>query len=170
MKKALIVYCKENYAAKTSKEEKAAQEFEKLFLAEGFVVNRTLIEPTKKNDLKKQQKSENGIQFKHKHPSVEGFDFVVIGTPVIGSLKSSPLINSFIKALPKKKTTTKQTFVLYSTGIIPGFAIKKMQSLLSMNGIKVLDSETFTSIFEFDNKKLLEIQKFFNRVMEKVAK
>ncbi|MEI7961082.1 MAG: hypothetical protein WCI04_01985, partial [archaeon] len=144
MKKALIVYCKENYAAKTSKEEKTAQEFEKLFKEKGFFVKRTLIEPKTKLDKKKIKKNENLIEFKSNPPSVNEFDFVVIGTPIIASLKSSPIINAYIKSLPKNKTNSKQKYVLYATGIIPGFAIKKMQSLLSMSGIKTLDTENFT--------------------------
>ena len=169
MKKALIVYYKENEKAKHSNEEKTASELEKLFIEKGFYVKRELIEPSKKFGLKEQFRTEKEMKLKSKPPSIEGFDFVVIGTPIVGSFTSSPIINAFIRSIPKKKAPKKTAFVLFATGIIPGFALKKMQSLLSMNGIKTLDAEAFTSIFEFDDKKLADVRKFFFRVMEKYA-
>jgi hypothetical protein len=39
-----------------------------------------------------------------------------------------------------------------------------MQSLLSMKGVKPAQSEAFTSMFEFDSKKLTEIQTFFQKL------
>jgi len=168
LKKALIVYCKENEKSKYSNEEKTAFELEKQFTQKGFKVEKIQLKTTKKLGSKEQKKDKE-IKFTTKPPEIKNFDFVIIGTPIIGSISSSPIINAYIRNLPKEKST-KTKVVLYATGIIAGFAIKKMQSLLSMNGIKATDSEAFTSIFEFDEKKLLEIRKFFDRFFEQNSK
>jgi flavorubredoxin len=168
LKKALIVYYKENEDAKYSNEEKAAFELEKHFQKKGISVHKTQLKTVKKLGIKEQQKKEKEIKFASNPPKINDFDFLVIGTPIVGSLTSSPVINAYIRSIPKKSNTKTKT-ILYATGIIPGFAIKKMQSLLSMQGIKTTDSEAFTSIFEFDEKKLLEIKKFFDRFIEKSA-
>jgi hypothetical protein len=43
-----------------------------------------------------------------------------------------------------------------------------MSSLASMNGLKILDSQVFSSIFEFDSRKLKEVDVFFERFMKKI--
>lgn len=170
MKKVLIVYCRENEKSRFSNEEKTASEIEKNFAAKGFAVKKAPIYPEKKLGIREQFRTEKGIKFLPKPPQAEGFDFIVIGTPIVGPITSSPIINAYIRELPKKMPRKKPYFVLFSTGVIPGFALKKMQSLLSMHGIKALDSEAFTSIFEFDDKKLSEVAKFFDRFTEKAEK
>lgn len=169
MKKALIIYYSEQEKGKISNEEKVAAELERIFKKAEFNVTKTLLETKKKMEMKLQLKMEKALELKEKIPPLTSFDLVIVGSPIIGSLTSAPAINTFLRQLPKNIKNQKPKFVLYSTGILPGFAIKKMQSLLSMKGESILDSETFTSIFEFDSKKLLEVDKFYSRFMDKLA-
>ncbi|MBT4596843.1 MAG: hypothetical protein HOC95_02585, partial [Candidatus Diapherotrites archaeon] len=56
-------------------------------------------------------------------------------------------------------------FALFATGIgLPGTAIKKMTSLLSMQKGKVVATQVFSSIFEFDEKKLREVNKLLEQI------
>ena len=164
--KIIIAYCSASEKNKHSNEEKVALELEKLFAGKGFHVKKMLLAPKKKMGLKEQFKDEKKLQLKEGITSFAGTDFVILGSPTVGSLTSSPLANTLIRSLPKiSKGAKKPFFALYSTGIIQGFAIKKMQSLLSMKGITPVESASFTSIFEFDAKKLLEVKTFFERML-----
>ncbi len=169
MRKALIIYYAESEKGKVANEEKVAAEFEKLFKKSNFNVTKILLQTKKKMKIKLQLKMEKALELKDKIPQISSFDLVVVGSPIIGSLTSAPAVNTFLRQLPKTPKNQKPKFVLFSTGVIPGFAIKKMQSLLSMKGASVIDSETFTSIFEFDNKKLIEVDKFYSKVMQKLT-
>lgn len=117
-------------------------------------------------DLKKQFKHEKKLVL-DKIPNIKKFDLILIGTPII-SFTSAPAINTFIRLLPKIKN---KKIVLFATGIgLPGNAIKKMSSLLSMKEANIVDTQVFSSIFEFDSKKMLEVEKFFERFLEKIKK
>ena len=144
---------------------KVADKLKQLFLSKGFSVVERNIRLSKDIEPKKQFKKEKELVLREPVRSVSAFDLVVIGTPMV-SFSSVPAVNVFIRSLPEME---KKNFVLFATGIgLPGKAVKKMQSLLSMKGGTVLDSHTFSSIFEFDQKKLLEAEKFFERFIGKV--
>ncbi len=168
MGKVLIAYPLALEKKKPSNEDKVALELEKLFSSKSFLVKKIILEPKKKLAVKEQFKKEKSLELK-KVPVLSSFDLVVLGTPIVGSLTSSPLVNAFIRSIPKKAgaSVQKQKFVLFSTGVLHGFELKKMQSLLSMKGIKPIDSKSFTSMFDFDEKKLFEVKQFFERFMDR---
>jgi len=166
--KVLIAYPAALEKKKSSNEDKVAQELAKHFFAKSFSVKRVILEPKQKINAKEQVKKEKTLELK-KVPTLTSFDLIIIGTPIVGSLTSSPVVNAFIRAIPKKAGagSQKQKFVIFSTGVLHGFELKKMQSLLSMKGIKPIDSESFTSMFDFDEKKLFEVKQFFERFMDR---
>jgi menaquinone-dependent protoporphyrinogen IX oxidase len=107
-------------------------------------------------DIKDQFKKEKELELK-KNTSISKYDYVILGTP-ISSFRSVPAVNVFIRNI---KNIKKQKFILYATGIgLPGKAIKKMSSLLLMKKGKVIHSKVFSSIFEFDENKLKEVDAF----------
>lgn len=174
MKKALIIYYKENEKTKYSNEEITACELEKKFAEKGIIVKKFELTPVKISGngkkerflpREKKQGKEIEIKFNKKPPIVSGYDYVIIGSPIVGSLTSAPAVNAYLRSIPKNSQNQNKVFALYTTGIMPGFALKKMQSLLSMNGIKASHLESFTSIFEFDTKKKLEIERYFKRII-----
>ncbi len=141
---------------------KVAKKIEELFKAKKIDVESFQVEVEEKN-LKKQFKQEKKLEL-IKQPIVKDFDLIVIGTPIV-SFTSVPAINVFIRNLKNKN----KGVVLFATGIgLPGKAIKKMSSLLSMNEMKVIDSKVFSSIFEFDSRKLKEVEVFFERFFQKI--
>jgi flavorubredoxin len=161
-KKAFIFY----YSSSSThlNEEKVALRLEELFKSRGVSAEKILLEPKKKLNLKQQLRMEKKIELKNIIPPLQDADYVVIGSPVVNAFGSSPIVNSFIRSLPKKDYS-KTKVALFSCGILPGFAIKKMSSLLSLNGVKVSGSQSFTSIFEFDKKKLGEVDAFFEKII-----
>jgi len=168
LEKALIVYFSSSEKGKQTNEEKVVLELEKLFSEKSFSVKKLLLESKKKLNLNEQFKQEKDLELKQSIEQVKEFDFVVIGSPIVGSFTSAPLVNSFIRTLPKfSENENKPLFALFATGIIPGFGIKKMQSLLSMKGIKPAESAAFTSMFEFDERKMVEVKKFFENILKK---
>ncbi|VVB75342.1 Uncharacterised protein [uncultured archaeon] len=171
MGKVLIAYPLALEKKKPSNEDKVAMELTRHFFAKSFSVKRITLEPKKKLSVKDQFKNEKTLELKAGPSQLSSFDIVVLGTPIVGSLTSSPLVNAFIRGIPKKTGAgaKKQKFVLFSAGVLHGFELKKMQSLLSMKGIKPIDSESFTSMFDFDEKKLFEVKQFFERFMDKIV-
>jgi len=159
-KKAFIIY----YASDLthSNEEKVASLLQKLFNDKNISAEKILLEPKEKLTLKQQLRMEKKIELANKQVDLSKADYVIIGSPVVDAITSSPIVNSFIRGFEKKDYSSTK-FVLFSCGIIPGLAIKKMSSLLAVNGIKVFDSQAFSSMFEFDKKKLIEAESFFNR-------
>ena len=144
---------------------KVMERLYELLSKKGFLVKKKQIELIKKLEVKKQFKLEQTLKVKSPLKSLKGIDLVVIGTPIV-SFSSIPAVNAFIRALPKVEN---KKFVLFATGIgLPGRTMKKMKSLLSMKGGVVVDSQIFTSIFEFDAKKLKEADAFFERFIEKI--
>lgn len=175
MNKALIVYYSEHHITDKSKdknrisnEEKVVNELEKLFEEKKVSSQILLLEPLERLHLKDQFKKEKEIKIKTKIPDLNNYSVIIIGTPIVGAMTSSPVINSFVRQIKISKTAKKPIFVVFSTGIIPGFEIKKINSLLSMKGIKPIASESFSSMFEFDSKKLLEVKTFFDKFFEQI--
>lgn len=131
---------------------------EKIFSKKGFEITKYCVQLKKELSMKEQKKNEKVLQLKEKPKSVKQYDLIVLGTPIV-KLSSVPAMNVFIRAV---KDAQGKKFVLFATGIgLPGKALKKMNSLLSMKGAKVIASDSFMSIFEFDSKKLLETENFF---------
>ncbi len=113
-------------------------------------------------DLKNQFKKEKDLSLKNKI-EVDKFDYIILGSPV-SSFTSVPAVNIFIRQLENIES---KKFILFATGIgLSGNAIKKMSSLLSMKKGKVIQSKVFSSIFEFDEKKLKEVEKFIENILE----
>ncbi len=172
MNKALIVYYTEHHFAdkgKLSNEEKVVIELKKLFEEKKIQTHTLLLEPSKKLHLKDQFKKEKEIKLLNKIPELNSYSYIIIGTPIVGAMTSSPVINSFIRQINLPKISKKKPIVaIYSTGIIQGFEIKKITSLLSMKGIKPILSESFNSMFDFDSKKLKEVKTFFDKFIELV--
>jgi hypothetical protein len=175
LNKALILYYNEtsftkskNNQKKESNEEKVVFELKRLFEEKKFLVDTINLIPTKKLHLKDQFKKEKEINLLNKLPELNNYNLVLIGTPIVGAMTSSPVINSFIRKINFGAKKNKPLFIIYSTGIIHGFELKKLTSLLSMKGIKPIDSECFCSMFDFDSKKLVEVKSFFDRFFEKI--
>jgi flavorubredoxin len=162
MKKVLIAYYP------MDENPRVAQRLEKLFSESKFKVTLKSIEPKLNLSLKEQSKIEKELELKEKINSITNYDLIIIGTPVF-SFSPVPAINSFIRNLPKNTKSNGKKFVLFSTSVgLPGTTIKRMQSLLSMKGYKVIDSDSFSSIFEFDERKLKEVDSFFERFITKI--
>ncbi|MFA5763637.1 MAG: hypothetical protein WC915_02405 [archaeon] len=116
-------------------------------------------------DIKKQFKTEKQLVLDTHLDSIKNYDLIIVGTPIV-SFTAVPAVNVFIRNLP---ITKNQKFCLFATGIgLPGKAIKKMSSLLSMQSAKVIDTQVFSSIFEFDSKKLKEVDAFFERFEKQI--
>jgi flavorubredoxin len=162
MKKVLIAYYP------TDENPKVAQRIEKLFSEKKISVIMKTIEPKVELDPKEQARYEKDLELKNYVKSLNEFDLIVIGTPVF-SFSPMPAVSAFIRSLPKVSKESSKKFVLFSTSVgLPGTTIKRMQSLLSMKGAKVIDSESFSSIFEFDERKMKEVDKFFERFIKKI--
>jgi len=139
---------------------KVVKKFEEIFKTKNIEVDLFEIKIEQDYDIKKQFKNEKQLTLKNKLNSINQYDLVIIGTPLL-SFTSAPGVNAFIRELPNTKN---KKFVLFVTGIgLPGNAVKKMSSLLSMNGANVIDTQLFSSIFEFDTKKLKEVNVFVDR-------
>jgi hypothetical protein len=122
-------------------------------------IKNTLFEIVPKN-LK--EKNEKKIVF-NKLPEIKSADLLIVGTSV-KNFSSHRNVNAFIRALKPIKNL-KACF--YSTGIILGTELKKMSSIASMKGITTIESIGFTSIFEFDENKLKEVDEFVEKILEK---
>lgn len=157
MKKVLIAYFPMDETPKVAKRlEQLLSDFE-------VKVTLKTIEPKHPLTPKEQSKNEKDLVLKENIKSISEYDLIIIGTPVF-SFSPVPAINVFIRSLPKIKDKKKTKFVLFSTSIgLPGTTIKRMQALLSMKGGKVIGSESFSSIFDFDEKKLEEVNHFFEK-------
>ena len=168
MGKVLLVHFSTSEKGKIVNEDRASLELEKLFISNGYHVKKIHLETKKKLALKEQLKQEKNLELKDITPPLKGFDLVIIGTPIVGSLTSAPLVNVFIRNLPKQNNQSKPLFALFSVGVMHGFELKKMQSLLSMKGIKPIEAKAFTSIFDFDAKKLIEVKQFYEKIVEQI--
>jgi NAD(P)H-dependent FMN reductase len=166
--KVLLVHYSTTEKGKITNEDKVINELDKFFASKGFSVKKVLLESKKKLSLKEQFKQEKNLEIKETMAPIKGFDIIIIGTPIVGSLTSAPLVNTFIRDLPKQTNPSKPVFAIFSAGIMHGFELKKMVGLLSMKGIKPLEKRSFNSMFEFDAKKLLEVKQFFDRIIDKV--
>jgi flavodoxin len=167
--KILVAYFSSSEKEKTSNEEKVALELNNFFTDKHYSVKLISLKSKKDLSLKDQFKLEKELQLDEKIPDLSSFDIIIIGSPIVGSLSSAPIVNTFIRTIVKQnKETNSPKFALFSVGVLPGFAVKKMQSLLSMKGIKPIESVALASIFEFDSKKLLEVREFAQKVLEKV--
>ena len=152
MSKVLIAY----YPQGETK--KVADRFKLNFENKHFDIKLKEIKLVKELEMRKQFKREKKLELETKVAAISKYDFVVIGTPIV-AFTSVPAVNAFIRSLPKSED---KKVILYATGIgLPGKAIKKMSSLFSMNGAKVIGGKVFSSIFEFDEKKLREVDTFF---------
>ena len=170
LNKALIVYYSDHHSNdknKVSNEVKIVNELKGLFEEKKFSLQLLPLEPSKRLHLKDQFKKEKEIKLLNEIPSLDNYSCIVIGTPIVGAMTSSPVVNSFIRQIKFSKANKKKpAFVVYSTGIMHGFELKKISSLLSMKGIKPVLSESFNSMFDFDSKKLVEVKTFFNKFIE----
>jgi flavorubredoxin len=143
---------------------KIAKKFEELAKARKINIDLYQIR-TDQTDIKQQFKTEKQLVLNDPLKSTKKYDLILIGTPII-SFSSVPAVNVFIRTLANAKN---KNICLFATGIgLPGKAIKKMSSLLSMKSAKVIDTQVFSSIFEFDSKKLKEVDVFFERFIKKI--
>ncbi len=162
--KILIVYFSSQSKEKLASEDKVANALESYF-SKTHKVKTVLLQSKKKIELKEQFKLEKELELTEDSSPLTGFDLVIIGSPIVGSLTSAPLVNAYLRKIQKQTPKNNQVkYALFSTGIIPGLAIKKMQSLLSMKGLKPIESITFTSIFDFDDKKMKEVTEFAQKL------
>jgi flavodoxin len=166
--KALIAYYSTTEKEKPSNEDKVAWEFEKIFKEKKFAVTTLSLKPKKQISLAEQFKQEKELELENSIHSFDSFDLVFIGTPIVGSFTSAPAVNAFIRDLPKTSQIPKAKIILFSVGVLHGLELKKMQSLLSMKALKILEKHSFTSIFDFDEKKLAEIRPFVENILEKI--
>jgi hypothetical protein len=157
MKKVLLAYYP------LGEVQKVIARLEKLFKERKFKVVKEQILLKQEVEIKKQFKIEKKLVLRKKPLSIKSFDLVVIGTPIV-SFSSVPAVNVFIRNL---KSIEDKKFALVATGIgLPGTAIKKMQSILLMRRGKVVASQVFSSIFEFDERKLKEVEKLFAKLID----
>jgi len=116
-------------------------------------------------EMRKQFKREKKLKLLNEITSLSKYDLIIVGTPIV-AFTSVPAVNAFIRSLPKFEN---KKVILYATGIgLPGKAVKKMSSLFSMNGGKVIGSKVFSSIFDFDEKKLKEVDVFFETLKKEI--
>ncbi len=154
MTKALLVYY--NFGEVP----KIINKLEELFKNKNIEVKKEEVRLKEEIEIKRQFKKEKKLILNNKINSLKNVEWVIVGTPIV-SFTSVPAINVFIRSLPDLKN---RKVVLFATGIgLPGRAIKKMSSLLSMKNGKVVSSQVFSSIFEFDSKKLREVDSFFEK-------
>lgn len=159
MKKALVAYYP------SGETPRVVEKLSERLAEAGFEVTKKIIELEKPFRPPEQLKEEKSLVLKSGVKSLADYDAIIIGTPVF-SFSPVPAVSLFIKSLPDCRG---KRFVLFSTSIgLAGTTIKRMQSLLSMKGGKVIASESFSSIFEFDSKKMLEVEKFFETFFEKI--
>ncbi len=143
---------------------KIAKRFEEVFKTRNIGVDLYPI-CVEEKDIKKQFKTEKQLILENPIDSIKKYDLIIIGTPII-SFTAVPAVNVFIRNLP---TTKDKKFCLFATGIgLPGKAIKKMSSLLSMKSAKIIDTHVFSSIFEFDARKLKEVDAFFAKFEKQI--
>ena len=155
MKKVLITYYSKGEVAKVAKRMQTSFEKKK------FKVTIKEIKLKEEMEIKKQFKKEKKLELSSMPKSISSYDIIVIGTQIV-SFTSVPAVNAYIRSLPK---ANEKKVILFATGIgLPGKAIKKMSSLLSMNGCKVIGSKVFSSIFEFDERKLKEVDAFIESI------
>ncbi len=131
------------------------------FEQDKYAVEELQIKLKEEMDTKKQFKKEKKLELLTEIKSTSGYDVIIIGTPVV-SFTSVPAVNAFIRSLPKSEN---KKVILFATGIgLPGKAIQKMSSLFSMNGATVVGGKVFSSIFDFDERKLKEVDTFFENI------
>lgn len=160
MKKAIIAY----YSF--GEIEKVVQRLEKKLLELGISSEIFLIEDKKKHSIKDQFKKEKELELNKIIPSFKEIDYFFIGSPVV-SFSSVPIVNVFLKNLNEKQLIDKKVY-LFATGIgLPGNTIKKMKAVLAMKGILVTSDKVFSSIFNFDEKKLKEVDEFVKEIIKK---
>lgn len=168
MKKILLAYYSFGEASKV------AERFHKLLITDGHNVETYLIADKNKKGIKNTFKKKSILSLKRKEielenelPKTKEYDLIIVGTPII-SFSSAPIVNHFLKNIPIEED---KKFVLFSTGIgLPGTTIKQMQSYLSMRKAKLIDSQVFSSIFPFDEKKLKEVDEFYNKIKSALLK
>jgi len=140
---------------------KVAARIKSNFESNKYAVKELHIKLKEEMDIKKQFKKERKLELLTEIKSISSYDIIIIGTPVV-SFTSVPAVNAFIRSLPKFENTK---IVLFATGIgLPGKAIQKMSSLFSMNGATVIGGKVFSSIFDFDERKLKEVDVFFENL------
>ena len=155
MVKVLIVYYPKGEVSKVSK--RMQESFEK----KKFKVTIKQIKLKEEMDIRKQFKREKKLELSGMPKSISSYNIIIIGSPIV-AFTSVPAVNAFIRSLPK---ASEKKVILYATGIgLPGKAIKKMSSLLSMKGCKIIGSKVFSSIFEFDERKLKEVDAFIESI------
>ena len=135
---------------------KAAERMASFLKQKGFSTSLREIVLTKKLSPRDQARNEKELKFKTS-VSCSGFNYVIVGSPIF-SFSPTPAVNSFLRKITAVKG---KKFVLFTTSVgLPGNAVKKMQSILATKGVEVIASQNFSSIFEFDEKKFLEIDAF----------
>jgi len=155
MSKVLIAYYNQGETGKVA--DRIKLNFEK----NKYLVEEVQIKLKEEMDAKKQFKKEKKLELLTEFKSLSGYDFIVIGSPIV-SFTSVPAVNAFIRSLPKSEG---KKVILFATGIgLPGKAIKKMSALFSMNGATVISGKVFSSIFDFDERKLKEVDVYFENL------
>ena len=146
---------------------KVAQRMKNIFEKEKLIVDTEEITLKKEMTLNAQFKKEKKLELTNKIKSFSKYDLIVIGTPII-SFTSVPAVNAFIRSMEHIEN---KNFILYATSIgLPGKGIKKMTSLLSMKKATVVAFKVFSSIFEFNEKKLKEVDLFVESIkLEKLS-
>jgi len=140
---------------------KVAARIKSNFEQDKYTVEEVQIKLKEEMDIKKQFKKEKKLDLLTEIKSLSSYDIIIIGTPVV-SFTSVPAVNAFIRSFPKAEN---KKVVLFATGIgLPGKAIQKMSSLFSMNGATIIGGKVFSSIFEFDERKLKEVDNFFENI------
>jgi flavodoxin len=145
--------------------EKVAKKMSEVLLKNNFEVDIEVISLQQEMSIKEQFKKEKILSVNSKISSLSKYSSIIIGTPIV-SFTSVPAVNAFIRSLPELGQI-KCVFFATSIGL-PGKAIKKMSSIVSMKNGIVVEGKVFSSIFEFDSRKLREVEIFVEKIKDKL--
>lgn len=152
------------YYSKTGATEKVAAVLQQA-LEKKHRVTLFRLRPVQELKAHEYKKNEKDLPLQQPLPGLKGFDLVVVGTPVWNFCPTPIAVSYLRKALGAKG----KRFALFATcTALPGTTIKRLGSILSTKGATVVDSLTIRSVFELDEKKLQEAERFAERLLQQL--
>ncbi len=152
------------YYSKTGSTERVATAL-KRSLEKEHRVTLFRVKPQRELKAHEYKKGEKDLPLQQPFVDLRGFDLVFVGTPV-WSFCPTPIMVSYLRKLRNAKG---KRFALFATCMaLPGTTIKRMSNILSTKGAVIVDSMTLKSIFELDEKKMQEAQRFARNLLPKL--
>jgi len=154
------------YYSKTGTTEKVAVALQQQLALAGHIVKLEKIMPLKELKAAHYRKMEKEIALKDPLVDVNGFDLVLVGTPVWG-YSPSPIISSYLQLLQNAKG---KRFALFATcTVLPGTTMQRMAGVLATKGANVVGSFAIKSVFDLDKEKLGEARQFAEELQKKLS-